>query len=393
VLYVAKGWTHLGMLYYGRRSSSRSRFLTHMIAGFVGAIVGGLLVASILTGVLVDKNGVPFWRSQSEGEQVASGDRSELENIIIGVADTASPSVVMITTTEQRVIPFVFETLVQEVRGLGSGVIFSEEGHILTNRHVVADATEIAVVLPDGREFSGEDVQIVGLDYLTDLAVLRIRGEGFPVAKLGDSDAIVPGELAVAIGNPYGLDHTITYGIVSALDRPVTLDSQRGLVLNGLIQTSAPINVGNSGGPLLNRQGGVIGINTAIIQEAQSIGFAIPINTAKQIVDTLIKYGRVSHPWIGIDAVEITDEVIKELDIPITGGIGVANVVQGSPADRAGLIPGDVITQINGKSIASLKQLIELKDKLKVGERLLLTVVRVREEIMVPLTVGEFPVR
>lgn len=381
------------MLYYGRRSSSRSRFLTHMIAGFVGAIVGGLLVASILTGVLVDKHGVPFWRSQSEGEQVASGDRSELENIIIGVADTASPSVVMITTTEQRVVPFVFETLVQEVRGLGSGVIFSEEGHILTNRHVVADATEIAVVLPDGREFSGEDVQVVGLDYLTDLAVLKIRGEGFPAAKLGDSGAIVPGELAIAIGNPYGLDHTITYGIISALDRPVTLDSQRGLVLNGLIQTSAPINVGNSGGPLLNRQGGVIGINTAIIQEAQSIGFAIPINTAKQIADTLIKYGRVSHPWIGIDAVEITDEVIKELDIPITGGIGIANVVQGSPADRAGLIPGDVITQINGKSITSLKQLIELKDKLKVGERLLLTVVRVREEIMVPLTVGEFPVR
>jgi serine protease Do len=381
------------MLYYGRRSSSRSRFLTHMIAGFVGAIVGGLLVASILTGVLVDENGVHFWKSQSEGEQVVSDDRSELENIIIGVADTASPSVVMITTTEQRVVPFVFETLVQEVRGLGSGVIFSEEGHILTNRHVVADATEIAVVLPDGREFSGEDVQIVGLDYLTDLAVLKIGGEGFPVAKLGDSDAIVPGELAVAIGNPYGLDHTITYGIISALDRPVTLDSQRGLVLNGLIQTSAPINVGNSGGPLLNRQGAVIGINTAIIQEAQSIGFAIPINTAKQIADTLIKYGRVSHPWIGIDAVEITDEAIKELDIPITGGIGVANVVQGSPADRAGLIPGDVITQINGKSITSLKQLIELKDKLKVGEILLLTVVRVREEIMVPLTVGEFPVR
>lgn len=384
---------------YYWQSPKRSGLLPYIIAGFIGAIVGGLVVAVIITGFMLDESGVPFWKSkvdsaeenQNDVNPVALGSVSELESIIIDARKKASPAVVMITTTQQRLIPFMFETLVQEVRGLGSGVLFSEDGYILTNRHVVAGSTEIAVVLPDGREFAGNSVRVVGHDQLTDLAVLKLSGEDFPVAKLGNSDKVVPGQLAIAIGNPYGLDHTTTQGIISALNRPVVIDPERNLVLNGMIQTDAPINRGNSGGPLLNAKGEVIGINTAILQEAQSIGFAIPINTAREIADIIIKQGRVPRPWIGVEVVEITSEVIKQLDIPITGGLGVQRVVNGSPAARAGLRAGDIITQINQKPITNIAELNEMMDEIQIGQRLLLTVVRVREEIMIPLTVGELP--
>lgn len=384
---------------YYMQSPKKSGLLPYIIAGFIGAIVGGLVVAVIITGFMLDENGVPFWKSKVDSAEenrnnagsVTLGSVSELENIIITAREKTGPAVVMITTTQQRVIPFIFETLVQEVRGLGSGVLFSEDGYLLTNRHVIAGSTEIAVVLPDGREFTGDSVRVIGHDPLTDLAVLKLEGEDFPVAELGDSDKVVPGQLAIAIGNPYGLDHTTTQGIISALNRPVVIDAERNLILNDMIQTDAPINRGNSGGPLLNAKGEVIGINTAIIQEAQSIGFAIPINTAKEIANTIIEHGRVPRPWIGVQVVEITQEIIKELDIPITGGLGVHSVVSGSPAARAGLIPGDIITQINQKPITNIAELDELMAEIHIGQRLLLTVVRVREEIMVPLTVGELP--
>jgi serine protease Do len=387
----------MGSYYY--QSPKKSGLLPYIIAGFIGAIVGGLVVAVIITGLVLDENGVPFWKSRVDGtsegqsniDSVVLGDVSDLERTIIDVRQKAGPAVVMITTTQRRVIPFMFEMLVQEVRGLGSGVIFSKDGYILTNRHVIAGSTEIAVVLPDGREFTGDSVRVVGHDLLTDLAVLKISGENFPVVDLGDSDKVIPGQFAIAIGNPYGLDHTTTQGIVSAVNRPVVIDAERNLVLNGMIQTDAPINKGNSGGPLLNTKGEVIGINTAIIQEAQSIGFAIPVNLAKEIANILIKQGKVARPWIGMQVVEITDELIKEYDIPVSGGLGVERVTTGSPAARAGLRVGDIITAINQKPITNIADLDKLMEDVQIGQRLLLTVVRGREEIMVPLTVGELP--
>ena len=201
----------MGSYYY--QSPKKSGLLPYIIAGFIGAIVGGLVVAVIITGLVLDENGVPFWKSRVDGtsegqsniDSVVLGDVSDLERTIIDVRQKAGPAVVMITTTQRQVIPFMFEMLVQEVRGLGSGVIFSKDGYILTNRHVIAGSTEIAVVLPDGREFTGDSVRVVGHDLLTDLAVLKISGENFPVVDLGDSDKVIPGQFAIAIGNPYGL--------------------------------------------------------------------------------------------------------------------------------------------------------------------------------------------
>ncbi len=370
----------------------------YVIAGFFGAIIGGLIVAAVILGFMLDEDGTPFWSSRDteemneQYEQIAIDlERPEFERGIINVVKAATPSVVMITTIEHREVPYVFGRLTRQVSGLGSGVIFNDEGHILTNSHVVARATEIAVVLPDGREFVGDQVRLIGRDDLTDLAVLQIQGEDLPVARIGDSRGVEVGQYAIAIGNPYGLDHTVTSGIISALERPVPVDPQGGIVLEDLIQTDTPINPGNSGGPLLNLQGEVVGINTAIIQEAQSIGFAIPINIALNIAGTLIEHGRVIRPWLGVDVITITQGLVNELDLPVDEGVGVAYVAPGSPADRGGLQAGDIIIEINQEPVSIAEELQQTFSEMDIGTRVLLTIIRVQDELIVPVTVGERP--
>jgi len=268
-----------------------------------------------------------------------------------------------------------------KVIGQGSGFIISEDGYILTNNHVVGDADEITVKLVDGRKFIAK---IIGTDPHSDIAVIKIDAEDLPSMKLGDSDALEVGEWVVAIGNPFGLSHTITAGIVSAKGR-----NSIGLAdYENFIQTDAAINPGNSGGPLVDLDGEAVGINTAIFSKSggyMGIGFAIPINMVKQVKDQLINDGSVTRGFIGIAIQELTPELAKSLDVENEHGILISDVTKGSPADKAGLKQGDVIVAFAGKkvkNIGAFRNLVSLKspdssEKIKVirnGKRITLKV-------------------
>ena len=258
-------------------------------------------------------------------------------------------------------------------RGLGSGVIIDSSGYILTNNHVVQGVSQIAVMLADGRQF---DARIVGTDPYTDLAVIKVDATDLPVAELGDSDKLVPGEPAIAIGNPYGFDHTITAGVVSALNRTVEVSPSQGIVLEGLIQTDAPINPGNSGGALVTVDGRVVGINTAIIEEAQGIGLAIPINMARQVADQIIRYGKVPRPYLGVsEVVPLTAARARRYGLPVDSGLYIVSVVRNSPADRAGLRQGDIIIEMNGVPVTSVDDVRKTLLKSSVGDVVKFTVI------------------
>ncbi|MFZ9737114.1 MAG: HhoA/HhoB/HtrA family serine endopeptidase [Prochlorotrichaceae cyanobacterium] len=267
-------------------------------------------------------------------------------------------------------------------RGQGSGFIVDADGIVLTNAHVVDQADRVTVTLKDGRQFEG---QVKGADQVTDLAVVQINSNNtpLPVARLGDSDAVEVGDWAIAVGNPLGLDNTVTLGIVSTLGRS---SSEVGIPDKRLefIQTDAAINPGNSGGPLLNAQGEVIGINTAIRADANGIGFAIPVNKAKSIEAQLLKTGKVSHPYLGVQMVSLTPDMARSnnadpnstLMLPETEGVLIVRVIPRSPADQAGLRRGDVITQVEGQPITTAAKLQTAVENSQVGQVLQLTVLR-----------------
>lgn len=238
-------------------------------------------------------------------------------------------------------------------QGQGSGVIINEEGHILTNNHVVGGSDKILVQLNDGREFPGK---IIGADSLSDIAVIKIDGEGFAHLPFGNSDDIRIGETVIAIGNPFGLSNTVTMGIVSAKGR-----SNIGLVdYENFIQTDAAINPGNSGGPLINLEGAIVGINTAIFSQSggyQGIGFSVPINMAQHIMQELIENGNVSRGWLGVHIQDITPDLVQAFDLENSKGSLVAKVVNGSPAQKAGLQQGDVIVSFNESLIENSSDL------------------------------------
>ncbi|MFP3928590.1 MAG: trypsin-like peptidase domain-containing protein, partial [Desulfobacteraceae bacterium] len=234
---------------------------------------------------------------------------------------------------------------------LGSGVVVDgEKGHIITNHHVVSRAAEIKVTTADQEEY---EARILGSDPRSDLALLEIdAGRELPEIPMGDSEDLMIGETVIAIGNPFGLSHTVTTGVVSAVDRTVR---SGGAVYRNFIQTDASINPGNSGGPLLNIRGDLIGINTAIYQKAQGIGFAIPVNKAKRIIEELIRTGEVRFPWLGVELQELTDELKRHFGLPIEDqGVLVRDLFRGSPAQRAGIKRGDIIQALGGDRINSL---------------------------------------
>lgn len=273
----------------------------------------------------------------------------------------------------------------QKKQSLGSGFIISKEGYILTNHHVVegADIIKVNMVGADKKY----DAKIVGQDPELDLAVLKITPDkDIPILKMGNSDQIQVGEWSVAIGNPYGLDHTVTVGVISAKQRPLNIGQAK---FKNLLQTDASINPGNSGGPLLNLKGEVIGINTAINAEAQGIGFAIPINTVQEVLDDLINKGKVSRPWLGVSIQDMTPELAKYFEMEMTEGAVVGYVATGSPAEKAGLQQGDIIIEMDKQKVKNSEQLVSAIEKAKVGEKRTLLIIRNGEFKTLTVIVGE----
>ena len=280
-------------------------------------------------------------------------------------------------------------------RGTGSGFILNTDGHILTNAHVVDGADQVDVVLKDGRTFQGK---VLGTDPVTDVAVIKIDADNLPTVSMGNSDQLKPGEWAIAIGNPLGLDNSVTTGIISATGRS---SSQVGVPDKRVqfIQTDAAINPGNSGGPLLNASGQVIGINTAIIQGAQGLGFAIPINTAQRIADQLITKGSVEHPFLGIQMVTLTPELKENINsnpnssltVDQDRGVLIARVMRNSPANNAGLRAGDVIQKINNQPVTNAEDVQNAVENTEVGNDLKLELRRDRKTIQVTVRPGAFP--
>ncbi|OQX64697.1 MAG: hypothetical protein B5M55_05625 [Desulfococcus sp. 4484_242] len=320
------------------------------------------------------------------------------EKINMDVFERVHPAVVNIATTTLG-INFWMEIIPQQ--GQGSGFVIDNRGYILTNNHVVANAQKITVTMADGRKIRAS---LVGRDPGSDLAVIRISPrEVNGVARLGDSETVRPGQKAIAIGNPFGLTHTLTTGIVSALGRSIRTEG--GGHMDNLIQTDAAINPGNSGGPLLNSNGDVIGVNTAIFSLSggyQGIGFAIPINLAKEVATELITGGKVARPWLGITGLSITRDLAEHLGLDAAEGVLVVQVVRGGPADQAGLrggdrdvmidgvrlrIGGDIITAVDEKAISDMQQLAGRISRMQVGDTLTLHIVREgrRREIQVLL--------
>lgn len=271
--------------------------------------------------------------------------------------------------------------------GIGTGFIISDDGYIITNQHVVNNADQIKVKLASEKE--AVSAHLVGQDYELDLAVLKIDGKSLPTLSLGDSDKMRVGDYVVAIGEPYGLDHTVTTGVVSAKGRPITIQDRN---YKNLIQTDAAINPGNSGGPLLNMSGQVIGINTAVNESAQGIGFAIPINTAKGVLKELMNGQKVIRPYMGISMSDIDETVIARLNLPAgSKGIVIIQTASGSPAASAGLKSMDIITEINGKNITSSSEVQDLVENSKVGRQLKVAVVRQGKTLTIPVTLQAKP--
>ncbi|MCC3567974.1 MAG: trypsin-like peptidase domain-containing protein [Microcoleus sp. PH2017_29_MFU_D_A] len=280
-------------------------------------------------------------------------------------------------------------------RGSGSGFVFGSDGRILTNAHVVDGADTVTVKLKDGRELAGK---VLGVDTVTDVAVVKVEATDLPVVSLGKSEDLQPGEWAIAIGNPLGLDNTVTVGIISATGRSsadVGVPDKRV----SFIQTDAAINPGNSGGPLLNQRGQVIGMNTAIIEGAQGLGFAIPIDRAQQIANQLVSTGKAEHPYLGVRMLSITPEVKAEfnknpnakLRLTEDKGVLVMGVAKNSPASQAGVRVADVIKKINGTEVTDAGSVQQIVEKSTVGKDMQLELSRSGQPVTVAVTTGAFP--
>ena len=318
------------------------------------------------------------------------------------IVERAGPAVVKIETTAtvqgQSGNPFFNDPFFREffgdmyrspeprtAQGMGSGFIISKDGYILTNNHVVNGADNVKVYLTSRQE--PYTAQIIGFDAELDLAVLKIEaGMELPILKLGDASKIKVGNWVIAIGNPYGLDHTVTVGVISAKGRPVTIEGNQ---FKDLIQTDASINPGNSGGPLLNLEGEVVGINTAINAQAQGIGFAIPSSTVTQVLDQLLEKGKVVRPWMGIIMQPVTEDLAQYFGLKQAQGALISAVQDNSPAQKAGLQRGDVILEFNKKEIKTPEDLSQAVKESKIGDKAVLLIHRNKTTSYVTVTIGE----
>jgi S1-C subfamily serine protease len=311
------------------------------------------------------------------------------------VVDLVSPSVVKIDVSHHVVRRIrgrrrESERSDERVTGSGSGVIFTPDGFILTNSHVVHKAASIDVAMFDGREMKA---QLIGDDPFTDLAVIRVVGDNLPAATLGDSKAIRIGQLVIAVGNPYGFQATVTAGVVSALGRSLRVGG--GRLIDNVIQTDAALNPGNSGGPLLNSRGEVVGINTAAIPWAQGICFSIPVNTAKFIAAKLISDGKVSRAYIGVggQVVDISRAALHEHQLAGSRGVLISHIEYQGPAQRAGLQDGDVIVEFNSQRVESIDDLHRHLTQEAIGKEVSLTILRLEKKLLVKLVPLELPTK
>jgi Do/DeqQ family serine protease len=333
-------------------------------------------------------------------------------NFVVGVVERVGPAVVRIDSsrTVRNQVPSMFRdpffrqffgsdfptpppTRVE--RGQGSGFIIRQDGVILTNAHVVSGVDRVTVTLTNGKQLQG---RVMGADPLTDVAVVKVDSANLPTVRVGNSDQLKPGEWAIAIGNPLGLDNTVTVGIISATGRSsaaVRVPDKRV----SFIQTDAAINPGNSGGPLLNQRGEVIGMNSAIIGGAQGLGFAIPINTAQRIADRLITTGKVDHPYLGINMVALTPEIKQQINRdPNSGlkvqddrGVLIAQVMPNSPAARAGIRAGDVILRVNGQPVTKAEEVQRAVEVSSIGGTLQVELRRGGQVVTIAVRPGAFP--
>ncbi|MFC1898830.1 S1C family serine protease [Chloroflexota bacterium] len=312
------------------------------------------------------------------------------ENRVIALYEQSIPAVVMIIVEIES-----------GEGGQGSGFIIDEQGHIITNNHVVEGATNVTVILHSEIRL---EATVIGTDRESDVALLQVDTEKLGKVKplpLGDSDSIKPGQMAIALGSPFGLDGSITIGIISGVGRLLNSGGQR--INPEIIQTDAAINPGNSGGPLINSSGGVIGINTAIEIESTGIGFAVPINTIKSLLPALLRGGEVKNPWLGITAIAINPEIAELLELSISRGVYVITVAEQSPAEESGLIGsgsdnlgqpvlgGDIITAVDRIEVLSVEGLIAYFNDMEPGDKISLSVLRGNEDLIVEVILGEWP--
>jgi len=308
---------------------------------------------------------------------------------VVHAAERVSPSVVFIEVSKALPPARGQVERGREARGSGSGFVFTPDGFILTNSHVVQGAGKIAVTLSDGRRF---DASLVGHDAGTDIAVIRISAPALVPAPLGDSEKIRVGQLAIAIGNPFGFQYSVTAGVVSALGR--SLRSESGRLIDNVIQTDAALNPGNSGGPLVNSNGEVIGINTAVILPAQGLCFAVAVNTAKFIAGHLIMHGRIRRAYLGVggQTVAIPRLVVRAQQLKAETGVLAISIEKESPAEQAGLKDGDVIVGLGESLVCSVDDLHKLLTEARIGSRCEITLLRQSQKLSLSVTAQEAPV-
>jgi S1-C subfamily serine protease len=308
------------------------------------------------------------------------------EEKTVKAIEKVSPSVVSISIA--RTMRYDLFNKV-EVKGVGSGIIMNPEGYILTNNHVIEGTQKVDVFLSDGKKFEG---RVIGADPSMDIGVIKVEGSNFYSGEFGNSDELRPGQMVIAIGNSLGLSGgpTATVGVISAVKR--NIQSPEG-ILENMIQTDAAINPGNSGGPLVDSNGRIIGINNAIIPYAQGIGFAIPINTAIDVANELLVYGRVVRPWIGIIGLDMNPALASYYNLASDHGALIVRINEDSPADHAGLRPGDIIVQIEEILVKSVEDVRNAIWKRKVGEKVRIKIIRKDVQFTEDLQLDEMPAR
>jgi len=367
---------------------SRGAFASLVIIGALIAGMAGGAISDLGDSLVGDQPRLSISDKDDGNRQLSDEERN-----IAGVAEKVAPSVVSITTTTESRSYYGFAR-----EGAGTGVIISQNGYVLTNKHVVDGASVVSVTLENGDQY--DDVRVVALDPLNDIAFLKIPdAKDLPVAALGDSSTVQIGQSVVAIGNSLGqYKNTVTSGIISGTNRPIMAQSGSSVeTLTDLIQTDAAINPGNSGGPQVNMSGQVIGINTAIAEDAEGIGFAIPINATKGMLSSLLETGEAERSFLGVNYLLITPEVVSEYDLSVDKGALVESdrgraISRGGPADRAGIKQGDIITKVGDIEVGTGGGVATLIGAYAPGDKVELTIMRDGKERKVTVTLGAYPI-